>query len=88
MRLRIRIDEAQSQIDELHRTIGREVESLKNSKAMPEAIEQLQRNEQIETSLNELVERYKEMEDLKQEVVNEQDAFKAAKKQTEEDAAL
>ncbi len=76
VRLRIRINDIQAQINELHRTIGRTVVELIESNTAPKAAEQLLKQESIATALNELAERKKEMEDLKKEMQSEQDAFK------------
>ena len=84
VRLRIRIDEIQTQIDELYRTIGRRVVDLKNRGEIPKASEQLLRDEDIVSSMNELVEQKKEIEDLLNEIKIEQEARKPAPKQKED----
>jgi seryl-tRNA synthetase len=84
VRLRIRIDEIQTQIDELYRTIGRRVVDLKNRGEIPKASEQLLRDEDVVSSMNELVEQKKEIEDLLNEIKIEQEARKPAPKQKED----
>jgi len=84
VRLRIRIDEIQTQIDELYRTIGRRVVDLKNRGEIPKASEQLLRDEDNVSSMNELVEQKKEIEDLLNEIKIEQEARKPAPKQKED----
>lgn len=84
VRLRIRVDEVHSRIDGLHRTIGRKVETLRNGEMMPKATEQLLMDEDIETSLRELGEWKKELDELKNEIKREQDAFTLVKKQAED----
>ena len=76
IRLRIRIDDIQAQINEQHRTIGRTLVELIQSNTAPKAAEQLLKHDDIVTALNELAERKKELQDLKNEIQSEQDAFK------------
>ena len=87
VRLRIRINDIQAQINELHRTIGRTVVDLIQSNAAPKAAEQLLKQEKIAAVLSELTERKKEMQDLKNDIQSEQDAFKPAA-QNPEDTTL
>ena len=84
VRLRIRIDDIQTQINELHRTIGRTVVDLIQTNTAPKVAEQLLKQENVATALNELAERKKEMQDLKNEIQSEQDAFKPVSKNPEE----
>ena len=86
VRLRIRMDEARSRIDELHRTIGKTVADLAKSGMMPKATDRLLETEELVSALSELSEREKEIEELKSGIRNEQDAFKQAKKQAEDKA--
>ena len=87
VRLRIRINDIQAQINEMHRTIGRTVVDLIQSNAAPKAAEQLLKQEKIAAVLGELTERKKEMQDLKNDIQSEQDAFKPAA-QNPEDTTL
>ena len=87
VRLRIRINDIQAQINEMHRTIGRTVVDLTQSNAAPKAAEQLLKQEKIAAVLSELTERKKEMQDLKNDIQSEQDAFKPAA-QNPEDTTL
>jgi len=87
VRLRIRIHDIQSQIDELHRTIGRTVVDTIQSDEAPKKAEQLIKDENIIAAVNELAERKKEMEELKDEMRREQDAFRPMAKNPE-DAGL
>lgn len=79
-RLRIKADEVQSRIDELHRVIGRKVEMLKRGEAMPKTSEQLLKDEDIDASLNELEKRKQEVEELRNEMKQGQEAFKHVSK--------
>ena len=84
VRLRIRIKEAQTRIDELYRIIGRKVVDLKNRGEMPKASEQLLRDDEMFSAMNELAEQKKELEDLLNEVTIELEALKTAPKQKED----
>ena len=84
VRLRIRIEEIQAQIDGLHRTIGLTIVDLIKSNEMPKSTEDLLKHENIAVSLIELAERKKELEDLNVEMKNEQDAFKPVTKLPED----
>jgi len=84
VRLRIRIEEIQAQIDELHRTIGLTIVDLIKSNEMPKSTEELLKHENIAVALNELAERKKEIEELNVEMKNEQDAFKPMTKLPED----
>lgn len=83
-RLRIRIDETQSRIDELHRAIGRKIVSLGKGSALPEATDQLLKDEEVAAALSELVARERELAELKSDFVNVRGDFKDAVRQTEE----
>ena len=84
VRLRIRIEEIQDRIDELHRTIGLTIVELIKSNEIPKSTEDLLKHEIIAASLTGLVDRKKEIEDLKIEMKNEQDAFKPMTKLPED----
>jgi hypothetical protein len=83
-RLRIRINEIQLQIDELHRVIGRKIVDLKNSGELPKTSEQLLKDEEIILAMNDLVQCKKDIEDLKEDMNNEQEALRPVKKQGED----
>ena len=82
-RLRIRLDELRSQINEQYRIIGRRVVNLANGAALPRTSEQLVKDEEIAAAMTELDARKKEMEDLHNEIANEQAAFEPAANQEE-----
>ena len=84
IRLRIRIDEAQEGIDELHRQIGRKVTDLRKQDALPKATEQLLKDEVVSIALTELADRERELEELKTELKNVRSEYKSAEKQTED----
>ena len=84
VRLRIRLDEVQSRIDELHRIIGRRVVDLSSRSAIPKAGEQLLKDEDIAAALAELEARNKDLEELNAEIKSEKSAFKTEPEQKEE----
>jgi hypothetical protein len=83
-RLRIRLDEVQSLIDEQYRAIGRKVIDLKKRSLLPKTTELLMKDEAIVTALAEIEAREKDRDDLHAEIAHEQAAFKPAPKQGEE----
>jgi hypothetical protein len=84
VRLRIRLDEVQSRIDELHRIIGRRIVDLSSKAAIPKAGEQLIKDEDIAAAMAELEVRTKDLEELNTEIKSEKSAFKAEPEQKEE----
>lgn len=84
IRLRLRIDEVQAGIDELHRRIGRKVTDLKKQEALPRTTEQLFRDDELTTAVAELADREQEVEELKARMKDVQTEFRAAEKQTED----
>jgi hypothetical protein len=84
IRLRIRIDEAQRGIDELHRQIGRKITDLGKQDALPKSTEQLLKEETISIALAEITERERELEELKTEMGSIRADYKTAVKQTED----
>lgn len=84
IRLRIRIDEVQSRIDELYQGIGRRVVNLALGDALPKASDRLLQDEDISAAMADLKDRRQELEDLNNEIRNEKDLFKTAQKATED----
>ena len=83
VRLRIRINEVQARIDELHKSIGRKVVNLALGDALPKTSEQLVQNEEISEAMHELTDRKQEIEELNEKIRSEQILFKTAPKRTE-----
>jgi hypothetical protein len=84
VRLKIRMDDVRTRIDELHRDIGRTVVDLARKQALPPGTGQLLEQEEIASALVELEEREKEMEELVVEAKNERDAFREAEQHAED----
>jgi len=84
IRLRIRIDQAQAGIDELHRQIGRKVTDLRKQDELPKTTEQLLKDGVVSIAMAEISERELELEGLKTEVKNIRTGYKTAVKQTED----
>jgi predicted nucleic acid-binding Zn-ribbon protein len=84
IRLRIRIDETQTAIDQLHRQIGRKIMNLKKQNALPESIDLLLRDEEIVMAMAELTDREQEIEELKTELKIVRRDLKTTVKQTED----
>jgi predicted nucleic acid-binding Zn-ribbon protein len=84
IRLRIRIDETQTAIDQLHRQIGRKIMNLKKQNALPETIDLLLRDEEIVMAMAELTDREQEIEELKTELKIVRRDLKTTVKQTED----
>ncbi len=84
IRLRIRIDETQTAIDQLHRQIGRKIMNLKKQDALPESIDLLLRDEEIVMAMAELTDREQEIEELKTELKIVRRDLKTTVKQTED----
>ena len=84
VRLRIRINEIQLQIDEQQRVIGRKIVDLKNKNELPKTCEQLFKDEDIISAINNLVQYVKDIEDLNADMLNEQEVLKPVKKQGED----
>jgi hypothetical protein len=82
-RLRIRLDEVKSRVDEQYRIIGRRVVNLAKGDALPRTSELLVQDEEIAAAMTEIEARKKEMEDLHSEIANEQAAFKPDTKHEE-----
>jgi hypothetical protein len=82
-RLRIRLGEVQSLIDEQYLTIGRTLVDLKSRSALPKTAEQLMKDDVIVAAIAEIEAREKEKEDLLAEMAGEQLAFKTESKQKE-----
>ncbi len=84
IRLRLRIDEIQSRVDDLHRMIGRKVVELLNRETIPKTTEQLLKEEEIVSAMTELKDREQEIADLRASLKTIHDDVKTAEKQTEE----
>jgi predicted nucleic acid-binding Zn-ribbon protein len=84
IRLRIRMDEAQAGIDELHRQIGRKVTDLKKQDALPKSTELLLKDEVISVAMTEIADREQELEGLKKDITNIRTDYKTTVKQTED----
>ena len=84
IRVRIRIDETQRGIDELHRQIGRKITDLSKQDTLPTATEQLLKDEVISIALTEIAEREQELEGLKTELKSVRTDYETASKQTED----
>jgi methyl-accepting chemotaxis protein len=85
IRLRIRINEVQARIDELHRGIGRTVVNLAMGDALPKTTEQLVQMEEISNAMHELTDRKQEIEELNEKIRSEQTLFKTSPKRRETD---
>ncbi len=84
VRLRIKIDETQAAIDQLHRQIGRKIMDLKKQESLPKATDLLFRDEEIVMAMAELTDREQEIEELRTELKIVRRDLKTAVKQTEE----
>ncbi len=84
VRLRIKIDDIQKDIDRQYQIIGQKVVDLKNGGDIPKATEQLLNEETISSALSELIEQKKEVEELLNEIRIEQDALATVRKQKED----
>lgn len=84
VRLRIRIDEVQTRIDELHGLIGRKIMNLKKQEMLPKTTDQLLKDDEIIAVMAELTDREQEIEELKTEMKRVHDDFKTTAKQTED----
>jgi hypothetical protein len=84
IRLRIKIDETQTAIDQLHRQIGRKIMDLKKQEALPKATDLLFRDEEIVMAMAELTDREQEIEELRTELKIVRRDLKTAVRQTEE----
>jgi hypothetical protein len=84
IRARIRIDETQRGMDELHRQIGRKITDLSKQDTLPKSTEQLLKDEVISIALAEIAEREQELEGLKTELKSVRTDYETAAKQTED----
>ena len=80
-RLRIRMKEVSSLIDEQYRIIGRRVLELKNADSLPRTADELVADEAITAAAAEIEARRRDFDDLQREIESEQDAFKPEQKQ-------
>ena len=83
VRLRIRIDEVQEQIDAQYQAIGRKVVNLTRGDALPKTTEQMVQDEEIAAAMTELADRKQEIEELRNMIANEQVSAKTARKEAE-----
>ncbi len=84
IRLRIRINEVQTRIDELYQVIGRTLVNLANGDALPKTSEQLVQNEDISIAMHEISDRKQELEELQEKIKSELNLFKAVPKRKED----
>ncbi len=82
-RLRLRLDEVKSRVDEQYRIIGRRFVNLAKGDALPTTSEQLAKDDEIAAAMTEIEARKKEMEDLNSEITAGQAAFKPDAKHEE-----
>ncbi len=87
VRLRIRIDEVNARIAEIHQTIGSKIVDLQKKNALPKATEQLLKDDDIVAALVELVDREQEIEELKNGIKNMHADFQSTMKHTEDSIA-
>lgn len=87
VRLRIRMDEVQARVAELHQTIGRKIVDFQKKDALPKATDQLLQDEDIAAAIVELADREQEIEELKNRIKNIHADFQATAKHTEDSIA-
>ncbi|OGW36589.1 MAG: hypothetical protein A2010_03185 [Nitrospirae bacterium GWD2_57_9] len=75
-RLRIRRDDVRSSIAEQERIIGRKFIELTKEDELPRTSEQLLKDEDILAALSEIVARERDLEDIQNEILKVQEAFK------------
>ncbi len=85
-RLRIRLHDVQTQINEQEAQIGRTVVSLRKKGELPDSTDALLREEFIVTALAEIEAREKDIEEIRHEIAHEQTMIRAAQKTDEEKA--
>ncbi len=83
-RLRIKISEAESRIDELHQAIGKRIVSLSRENALPDKTELLLKDDAVHSAMTELANREQEVVDLKSDAENIRKEYSEGMKQTEE----
>jgi hypothetical protein len=84
VRLRIRVDNVQENVNEQYRTIGHTLVELNNSGSLPKLAENVLQDEKIAASLNEIVVLEKELDRLSDEIKNEASVFRPVPKQAGE----
>lgn len=87
VRLRIKLDELRSLINEQYGVIGRKIVELEKKDALPRTTDQLVNEEDIAAALSEIAAREKDLRELYHEIENEQSAFKPAEKNKEDTPA-
>ncbi len=84
VRLRLRIDEVNARIAELHRTIGRKLVELQKKDALPKTTDQLLKDEDIVAAIVELADREQEIGELNKQIKNIQTDIKTTVRHTED----
>jgi hypothetical protein len=85
-RLRIRLHDVQTLINEQEAQIGRTIASLRKKGELPDSTDALLREEFIVTALAEIEAREKDVEEIRHEIAYEQTMIRAAQKTDEEKA--
>ncbi len=85
-RLRIRLHDVQTLINEQEAQIGRTIVSLRRKGELPDSTDSLLREEFIVTALAEIEAREKDVEEIRHEIAHEQTMIRAAQKTDEEKA--
>jgi hypothetical protein len=83
IRIRIRIDEVQEQMDELYRAVGRKVVNLARGDALPKTTELLVKDEEIASAMADIADRKQEIAELRERIVSEQASQMSDRKQAE-----
>jgi len=86
VRLRVRIDNVHSGMNEEYQNIGRTIVEFHNAASMPKMAEQLLKDERIAASLVELTALERVLDKLQDEVKNEHAVYRQATKQAPEKA--
>ncbi len=77
-RLRIKLGEVQTAIDEQHRTIGRRVVDMERRSVLPKSTELLMKDDEVVTAVTELAAQEKRKEDILAELAEMREAAKPA----------
>ena len=87
VRLRMRVDNVQENVNEQYRIIGHTVVEFNNSASLPKLTEHLLQEEKVAASLIELIALEKELDRLSDEIENEAAVFRQTTKQQAGEAA-